>query len=107
MCGKLFADFVKDNFEEVFEKSSNPRAKRFLHDACPSQNSKVAKRAIDRTSTKMFAIPARSPDLNTIENIFLLTKRKLQADALDKRITNTTFEEFSNRVRKNIARFSH
>ena len=105
MCGKLFAEFVKDNFEEVFEKSSNPRAKRFLQDGCPSQNSKVAKRAIDGTSAKMFAIPARSPDLNPIENIFHLTKRKLQADALDKRITNETFEEFSNRVRKTLLDF--
>ena len=84
MCGKLFEDFVKDNFEEVFEKSSNPRAKRFLHDGCPSQNSKVTKRAINGTSAKIFAIPARSPDLNPIENIFHLTKRKLQGDALDK-----------------------
>ena len=84
MCGKLFAEFVKDTFEEVFEKSTNPRAKRCLQDGCPSQKSKVARRAIDGTDAKTFALPARSPDLNPIENIFHLMKRKLQADALHK-----------------------
>ena len=35
MSGELFANFVDENFEQVFQKSCNPRAKRFLQDGCP------------------------------------------------------------------------
>jgi len=57
MSGKFFAEFVKNNFEGIFQKSSNEKAKRFLQDGCPSQNSKVAKDALDKCGAKLFKIP--------------------------------------------------
>ena len=43
-------------------------------------------------------IPARSPDLNPIENIFHLIKKKLAKQALNLQIEKESFEEFKTRV---------
>ena len=43
-------------------------------------------------------IPARSPDLNPIENIFHLVKKNLEHEAIAKSITSETFKQFSERV---------
>ena len=50
----------------------------------------------------LFRIPARSPDLNPIENIFNIVSAKLERDALRKQITHETFEQFSDRVEKTL-----
>ena len=42
--------------------------------------------------------PARSPDLNPIENIFHLIKKKLAKQALNLQIEKESFEEFKTRV---------
>ena len=105
MSGRLFADFVNEHFERVFQSSSNQGAKRFLQDGCPSQNSKVASTAIDKSNAKLFSIPPRSPDINPIENVFNLVKRQLQTDARDNKITKETFEEFSKRCKDTLTNF--
>ena len=46
----------------------------------------------------MHQIPARSPDLNPIENAFNLIKRKLENDAIDKEIRKENFNYFKDRV---------
>ena len=46
ITGKKFAAIVKSSFPRAFKKSSNPKAKRFLMDGCPRQNSKMTRRAI-------------------------------------------------------------
>ena len=53
----------------------------------------------------MFAIPARSPDLNPIENIFHLIRKELRKEALDFRITQETYAQFCKRVAKKIRSF--
>ena len=53
----------------------------------------------------MFVIPARSPDVNPIENLFHLVSKKLETDALDMEITNENFEQFSARVEKTMKNF--
>ena len=57
---------------------------------------------MDDVGCCMFAIRARSPDLNPIENIFHLVHANSQRDALTKEIKKETFLEFSRRVRKTI-----
>ena len=103
--GEKFAEYVRGGFDEIFELSSNPRARRFLQDGDPSQNSKKAKRAMDRMSAKMVGIPARSPDLNPIENVFHLVKKKLESDAIERQITSESFEQFCNRVKHTLLNF--
>lgn len=50
-------------------------------------------------------MPARSPDLNLIENFFHLIQEKLCRDALNGNITEETFEQFSSHVRESMVNF--
>ena len=105
ITGEKFAGIVRSEFKRAFENSANPKGKRFLMDGCPRQNSKVAKTAIDEVGGTIFPIPARSPDLNPIENFFHLVNRRLQSEAISKNITRETFEEFSTRVMNCVFNF--
>ena len=98
----MFPEFVKEHFSDVFKNSANPRGKLFLQDGDPRQCSKVALDAMDQLGCRMFAIPPRSPDVNPIENIFHLVRKKLQDDALKGKITKETFAAFSERMKHTI-----
>ena len=74
----------------------------WLQDGDPSQNSSVARAAWSSMGAELFRIPARSPDVNPIEDLFKIVKNRLQKDALKKNITRESFEEFSKRVRQTI-----
>lgn len=52
--------------------------------------------------TRQGYVPARSPDLNPIENIFHIVKRKLHYDDLELVITRDDFECFSARVKRKL-----
>ena len=98
----MFAQFVKDHFNETFKKSDNAEGKLFLQDGDPSQNSKKAKDALNSIDSKIFPIPPRSPDINPIENIFHITKQKLHADALNRNIVFENFDEYSKRIKDTL-----
>ena len=49
---------------------------------------------------KKFSIPARSPDLNPIENVLNYVRTKLHEESLNRNITFENFEEYSARVKK-------
>ena len=51
----------------------------------------------------MVKIPARSPDLNPIENFFHLVRKKLKADAIEQNITKEKYTEFVQRIRKTMS----
>ena len=87
ITGEKFASIVNRCFRKAFRNSANPKGKIFLMDGCPRQNSRAAMRAIDKVGAKVFRIPARSPDLNPIENFFHTVTMKLNNDAIDKQIT--------------------
>ena len=93
--GDMFAQFVKDHFNETFRKSANAKVTFFLQDGDPSQNSKKAKVTFSSVDANIFPIPLRKPDMNSIENIFNIAKEKLHADALSKNITFENFNQFS------------
>ena len=98
ITGEIFAAIVKSSFEKAFEYYSNQKARQFLMDGCPQQNSKIAMNAINKEHAKVFKIPSRSPDLNPTENFFNSVTVKLNNDALEKEITKESFEELSRRV---------
>ena len=106
ITGEKFAAIVKSSLEKAFENSSNPKARRFLMDGCPRQNSKITMNAINKEHAKVFKIPSRSPDLNPIENYFNSVTVNLNNDALEKEITKESFEEFSRRVENTMLNFS-
>jgi len=103
--GYKFARMVRRDFPLAFSLSNNPKAKRILQDGCPVQNSRRATRAIGRLGGHIFCIPARSPDVNPIENFFHLVGKELKQQALDRKITSETEEEFVARVQKTMMDF--
>ena len=74
-------------------------------DGYPRQNSKKARRAIEEVGGIIFKIPSRSPDLNPIENVFNLTAKILNREAVEKNIIHETFIEFSARVKRTFETF--
>ena len=76
-----------------------------MRDSDPIQNSKKANRVFDVIGCKVFAIPARSLDVNPIENIFNRIRKKLAEDAITHQIKRENFEEFSIRVKRTFEEF--
>ena len=101
-----FASIVKRCLRKAFPNSANPKGKLFLMDGCPRQNSRVAMRAIEKVGAKVFKIPARSPDLNPIENFFNIIAMKLNNDAVENQITRESINEFSLWVKETMQSFS-
>ena len=93
LTGESFANFLKEFFPATFERSANAHGKLFLQDGDPRQVSRRAKQAMDEIGCRMFSIPARSPDLNPIENVFHLVRKNLHKDALNWEIKKETFED--------------
>ena len=101
-----FSDFVKNHFPEMFETGNNSTGRLFLQDNDPSQNSRMAQDAMDAIPCRLFKIPARSPDLNPIENVFHLVGKQLRQDAMEKNIFKETFDQFCWRIQKTLLNFS-
>ena len=105
LTGELFKEFVKTQFPATFARSCNPTKKLFLQDGDPSQNSKKAKTAFEEIGCTLFPIPARSPDINPIENVFNIVRKDLKVDAIKKNINKESFEDFSERIKLGITNF--
>ena len=102
LCGESFSSFVRVHFPTCFEESANPQDKLFLQDGDPSQNSALAMNAVADVGGEMFAIPARSPDLNPIENLFHLCKRRLRNDAIQKQLEEESYTDFIQRIKRTV-----
>lgn len=105
MTGEKYAYITKHNFPQALENSTNPRAKRIVQDNCPRQQSKVAKLALAQINAKQMKIPARSPDINCIENVFAQVCRLLDTQAIERNITSETKDEFESRVKETLFNF--
>ena len=90
----------------VFQRANNTdgRYRLWVQDGDPSQNSARAKRAMSCANAVLLSIPARSPDINRIENIFRLVSKKLRLDALELGIQFESYKQFEERVIKTIRR---
>ena len=87
MNGTAYATFFDEHLDAALAKTLKPRSRRILQDNCPVQNSAAARRALQRNNVSSFQIPARSPDLNPIENLFNQIRRsKLCASKLLRRL---------------------
>ena len=103
--GEKFADIVRRHFPQLVQDGANPTGGYFVQDNDPSQNSKKAKEALAEVKAYQFSIPARSPDLNPIENVFHLASKKIIKDGKTQRIESETFEQFSRRCKKTLLEF--
>ena len=54
--------------------------------------------ALKEIECELHQIPARSPDVNPIENVFHIVKTTLEKEAIDLQIRKESFDEFNNRV---------
>ena len=104
MNGPFFASFIKDHFNITFAKAGPKHcgSRIFVMDNDPSQTSKVAMEALRTIEAKLLEIPARSPDLNPIENVFHLVKRALRDEAIAQCIEAESFSQFQERVVRTI-----
>ena len=100
MSGEFFALFICRHFNLAFAQAG-PKAngrRLFVMDNDPSQRSKAAAKALEGIEAELLEIPARSPDVDCIENVFHLVKRFLEEEAIALNITKECFEEFKQRV---------
>ena len=100
--GDTFKVIVEKNFEEMFRRAKKNASRLWIQDGDPSQNSAVARRSFKKMNAQLISIPPRSPDVNPIENIFHIVKKKLDDDALRRRIHREDYSAFRDRVRQTI-----
>ena len=74
----------------------------FIQDGDPRQNSAKAWKAIASIGAKLLVIPPRSPDLNPIENVFHLVRKRLDIEAFEQKITHETFNQYTARVKNTL-----
>ena len=103
--GEKYAEIVRTHFPQLLTEGANPRGGYFVQDNDPSQNSRKAKNALQEVKAHQFGIPARSPDLNPIENVFHLASKKILRDGKTLRIESENFEQFSRRCKKTLMEF--
>ena len=72
--GAYFAEFVQDNFENMFRKANKNGSRLFVQDNCPVQNSASARHALHVKKAKQLKLPPRSGDIHCIENFFMQLK---------------------------------
>jgi transposase len=97
MNGAYFAQFVDDNFPDIFN-AADKDTNLFIQDGDPCQNSAAARAAMKRVKAQLLNIPARSPDLNAIENVFHIAAKKLREDAIKMNLSRETMPEFKDRI---------
>ena len=82
MNGKLFADFIQDEFPDLFKHSSYPKEKLFLQDGDSSKSSRKANNTMSDVEATDFHIPPRNLGFSPIENVFSDVKCQMQDYAL-------------------------
>ena len=100
------AKFVKRYLKRTFRRIVNSRSKLFLQDGVWSQNSRHAKRAMDRIGARVFNIPPQSPDCSPIENVFNVVKQQLHQQTLEREIVHEDCKTSSNQVKQTLRNFS-
>ena len=102
ITGEKYANIIKNHFPHALEKSSEPLGKRIIQDNCPRQQSKIARQALHDIDAKQMRIPSRSPDINCIENVFAQVATLLSKQAIERRITSESKEQFEARIRETL-----
>lgn len=105
MSGEFFKSYITRKFPTLFQLAGKPHSKLWIQDGDPSQNSYAAKMALKECDADLLSIPARSPDINPIENLFHLVRRELNRQSLSGNITHETYEQFSSRVSQTFKLF--
>lgn len=87
--------------DDSIQNSSSPRAKRILQDNCPVMNATFVVDALTDIGTMRFKIPAHTPYINCIENVFHVMRKETQQNVVKQGIEKETFLQFQKPVRRN------
>ena len=98
MTGRYFAAFIDNHFDCLFAAADKGCSRTFLQDGDPSQNSALARAAMQRTNSTLIKLCPRSPDMAVIENVFPMVSRMLKSQEVQQQLRRETFEQFKNRV---------
>ena len=100
MDAKYFGKFVREKLNACFARAGprNDGKRIFVMDNDPSQTSKSGLEAISSIEAEFHRIPARSPDLNPIENVFHLVKKAVDDESTRLNITKDSLKKFEERV---------
>ena len=105
MTGNFFASFTEYTFEQMFVESKKGNTRLFIQDNDPSQNSAVAKTALQQVSAKLLKIPPCSPDLNPVESMFKSVSDDLHDSVIEEQLERESFTQFKQRVKNTIVQF--
>ena len=104
MNGRFFSLFIRDHFNSCFAAAGPKRngQRLFVMDNDPSQNSTLARQAMEEVGAQLHAIPSRSLDLDPIESVFHVLRGLLEDEAESCNITQETFHQFKGRVLRTL-----
>ena len=105
MNGEYFKNYISRKFPKLFKLADKSPSRLWIQDGDPCQNSYAAKGAYNECGSNLLSIPARSLNINPIENLFNLVRRELDRQAISQNITQETYEDFSSRVCKTFESF--
>ena len=105
MTAKRYHEHIVPAIIKGVERSINPLGKRILQDNCSIMNSQLVTDALFDMGIKKFRIPARSPDINCIENVFHKMRKTIQKDAITRNIKQESFRQFQARCARIIRNF--
>lgn len=96
--GRFFASFIERHFEQTFLNAKKGTSRLWLQDGDPSQNSALARKAMQNVNAELLKIPPRSPELNPCENFFKIVVDALRQSAIADKIERESYSAFSQRV---------
>ena len=89
----------KNSVSGHFSRRANSSGgKLFLEIGDPVQNYKELYKAYNKKGCRIVPIPARSPDINSVENVFNNVRSKLRTDEWKQEIRYGPYERFCERV---------
>ena len=97
---------IETAMPEAFDKSIDSFGQRVLIDGCSRQNSKKALKALEDVGALVFKIPPHSPDLNRIENFFVLVTKTFRKQVIKNNIVRETYDEFVTKAQETMLNFS-
>jgi hypothetical protein len=96
----LYKEILEDELELTIEYGTNKLGLErhqviFQHDDDRKPATKLVKKYLKRQSYNILEWPAQSPDLNSIENIWLLSKRRLNDYETARKFMNELYERIT------------